>query len=102
MLESDGQNVAKILELADEHQREIENCLMNDFHLTEAKARQAVSNLLSDMRNIKAPEKGNQLHSLLLYHTDPFDLAAITQGIFPGTQEYDILAQKYIKRRYSH
>jgi len=101
MLESDSQTVARVVELADEYHREIESCLMTYFKRTEAEARKAVNDLLRDMRELKAP-KGNQLHSLLLYHDDPLDVAAMIEGVRRGTEEYNSLVRSYIEQKYPH
>jgi hypothetical protein len=101
MLESDSRTVARVLELADEYHLEIEDCLMTYFKRTKAEAREAVSDLLRRTREIEAP-KGNQLHSLLLYHADPFDVAAMIEGVLQGTAQYNDVVRSYIEQRYSH
>ena len=97
MLESDSRAVARVLKLADEYHLEIEECLTIYFEWTTANAREAVRDLLRRTREIEAPE-GNQLHSLL-YHADPFDVAAMIAGVH-GKKKYDDALPKYIEQRY--
>jgi hypothetical protein len=96
MLESESKTIATVLELADEHRREVERCLTVYFKRSEIQAREAVRGVVERLHAIET-SNSNRLHSLFVYHFDPFDIAAAIARVNPGTSDYEEKIKAYRK-----